>query len=130
MSMQDPIADMFTRIRNGQMARMTSVAFPASKFKMSILKILKDEGYIEDYAKVEFNEKPGIEVTLKYFEGQAVINKIERRSSPGLRLYSGVDSLPQVKGFGTLIVSTPQGVKTGRDAKKLNLGGEIIGAVA
>ena len=130
MSMQDPIADMFTRIRNGQMAQKVSVAMPSSKLRVSIANVLKDEGYITDYA-VSGDVKPVLEVTLKYFEGKKVIDTIERVSRPGLRIYKKKDELPKVLGgLGIAIVSTSKGVMTDRAARKAGMGGEIIGYVA
>ncbi len=130
MSMQDPIADMFTRIRNGQMASKVSVAMPSSKLRVSIAKVLKDEGYITDFA-VNGDVKPVIEVALKYFEGKKVIESIERVSRPGLRIYKKKDDLPKVMGgLGIAIVSTSKGVMTDRAARKAGMGGEIIGYVA
>ncbi len=130
MSMQDPIADMFTRIRNGQMANKVAVSMPSSKLRVSIAKVLKDEGYISDFA-VTGDVKPVIEVTLKYFEGKKVIESIERVSRPGLRIYKKKDELPKVMGgLGIAIVSTSKGVMTDRAARKAGMGGEIIGYVA
>ncbi|GAC16397.1 30S ribosomal protein S8 [Aliiglaciecola lipolytica] len=130
MSMQDPIADMFTRIRNGQLASKVSVAMPSSKLRVSIAKVLKDEGYIADFA-VTGDVKPVIEVALKYFEGKKVIESIERVSRPGLRIYKKKDELPKVMGgLGIAIVSTSKGVMTDRAARKAGMGGEIIGYVA
>ncbi|MCC2617251.1 30S ribosomal protein S8 [Aestuariibacter halophilus] len=130
MSMQDPIADMFTRIRNGQMAQKISVSMPSSKLRTAIAKVLKEEGYIEDFA-VSGDVKPVMEVTLKYFEGKRVIESIERVSRPGLRIYKKKDELPKVMGgLGVAIVSTSKGVMTDRAARKAGMGGEIIGYVA
>jgi len=130
MSMQDPIADMFTRIRNGQMAQKVSVAMPSSKLRVAIAGVLKDEGYISDFA-VSGDVKPSLEVTLKYFEGKKVIDTIERVSRPGLRIYKKKDELPKVLGgLGIAIVSTSKGVMTDRAARKAGMGGEIIGYVA
>ncbi|MFC6438805.1 30S ribosomal protein S8 [Bowmanella sp. JS7-9] len=130
MSMQDPIADMFTRIRNGQLASKVSVMMPSSKLRVAIAKVLKDEGYIADFA-VSGEVKPELEVTLKYFEGKKVIETIERVSRPGLRIYKKKDELPKVMGgLGIAIVSTSKGVMTDRAARKAGMGGEIIGYVA
>jgi small subunit ribosomal protein S8 len=130
MSMQDPIADMFTRIRNGQMAGKVAVAMPSSKQRVAIAKVLKEEGYITDLA-VSGDVKPVLEVTLKYFEGKKVIESIERVSRPGLRIYKKKDELPKVMGgMGVAIVSTSKGVMTDRAARKAGMGGEIIGYVA
>ena len=130
MSMQDPIADMFTRIRNGQMAQKVSVTMPSSKLRVAICEVLKAEGYITDFA-VSGDVKPVLEVTLKYFEGKQVIDTIERVSRPGLRIYKKKDELPKVMGgLGVAIVSTSKGVMTDRAARKAGMGGEIIGYVA
>jgi len=130
MSMQDPIADMFTRIRNGQMAAKVAVAMPSSKQRVAIAEVLKAEGYISDYA-VSGDVKPTLEVTLKYFEGKRVIDTIERVSRPGLRIYKKKDELPKVLGgLGIAIVSTSKCVMTDRAARKAGMGGEIIGYVA
>ena len=130
MSMQDPIADMFTRIRNGQMAQKVSVTMPSSKLRVSICEVLKSEGYIVDFA-ASGDVKPVLEVTLKYFEGKQVIDTIERVSRPGLRIYKKKDELPKVMGgLGVAIVSTSKGVMTDRAARNAGMGGEIIGYVA
>ena len=130
MSMQDPIADMFTRIRNGQLAQKVNVGMPSSKLRVSIAKVLKEEGYIKDFS-VSGDVKPVIEVALKYFEGKKVIESIERVSRPGLRIYKKKDELPKVMGgLGIAIVSTSKGVMTDRAARKAGMGGEIIGYVA
>ncbi|NVK55239.1 MAG: 30S ribosomal protein S8 [Alteromonadaceae bacterium] len=130
MSMQDPIADMFTRIRNGQMAQKVSVTMPSSKLRVAVAEVLKKEGYVTDYA-VAGDVKPVLEVTLKYFEGKQVIDTIERVSRPGLRIYKKKDELPKVMGgLGVAIVSTSKGVMTDRAARKAGMGGEIIGYVA
>ena len=130
MSMQDPIADMFTRVRNGQMASKVSVIMPSSKVRVAIAGVLKEEGYVSDFA-VSGDVKPVLEVTLKYFEGKKVIESIERVSRPGLRIYKKKDELPKVMGgLGVAIVSTSKGVMTDRAARKAGMGGEIIGYVA
>ncbi|TPV55104.1 30S ribosomal protein S8 [Aestuariibacter sp. GS-14] len=130
MSMQDPIADMFTRIRNGQMAQKVAVTMPSSKLRVAIAEVLKAEGYVTDYA-VSGDVKPTLEVTLKYFQGKQVIDTIERVSRPGLRIYKKKDELPKVMGgLGVAIVSTSKGVMTDRAARKAGMGGEIIGYVA
>ena len=130
MSMQDPIADMFTRIRNGQMAAKVAVSMPSSKQRVAIAAVLKEEGYVTDYAFTG-EVKPVLEVTLKYFEGKQVIDTIERVSRPGLRIYKKKDELPKVMGgLGVAIVSTSKGVMTDRAARKAGMGGEIIGYVA
>jgi small subunit ribosomal protein S8 len=128
--MQDPIADMFTRIRNGQMAQKVSVVMPSSKLRVAICEVLKAEGYIADFA-ASGDVKPVLEVTLKYFEGKQVIDTIERVSRPGLRIYKKKDELPKVMGgLGIAIVSTSKGVMTDRAARNAGMGGEIIGYVA
>jgi small subunit ribosomal protein S8 len=128
--MQDPIADMFTRIRNGQMAQKVSVTMPSSKLRVAICEVLKAEGYIADFA-ASGDVKPVLEVTLKYFEGKQVIDTIERVSRPGLRIYKKKDELPKVMGgLGVAIVSTSKGVMTDRAARNAGMGGEIIGYVA
>lgn len=126
MSMQDPISDMLTRIRNGQAASKVSVKMPSSKQKVAIANVLKEEGYITDFA-VAGDNKPELEVTLKYFEGKKVIDTLKRVSRPGLRIYKGAADLPKVMGgLGIAIVSTSQGVMTDRAARKASIGGEII----
>ena len=130
MSMQDPIADMFTRIRNGQMASKVAVSMPSSKVRVAIAKVLEAEGYVESSSVTE-GVKPVLEVTLKYFDGKKVIDTIERVSRPGLRIYKKKDELPKVMGgLGVAIVSTSKGVMTDRAARKAGMGGEIIGYVA
>lgn len=130
MSMQDPIADMFTRIRNGQLASKVSVTMPSSKLRVAIAEVLKEEGYIADF-QASGDVKPTLEVTLKYFEGKKVIETIERVSRPGLRIYKKKDELPKVMGgLGIAIVSTSKGVMTDRAARKAGMGGEVIGYVA
>lgn len=131
MSMSDPISDMLTRIRNAQMASKASVAMPSSKVKMAISKVLKEEGYIEDYSVATVEGKAVLEVVLKYYAGQPVIERIDRVSKPGLRIYRGVDSIPTVmNGLGVAIVSTPKGVMTDRKARASNTGGEVLCVVA
>ena len=130
MSMQDPVADMFTRIRNGQSANKVAVKMPSSKLKVSIAKVLKDEGYIADFA-VTGEVKPELEITLKYFQGKSVIETIDRVSRPSLRIYKRRGELPKVLGgLGVAIVSTSKGLMTDRAARKVGIGGEIIGYVA
>ena len=130
MSMQDPIADMFTRIRNGQLASKVAVSMPSSKVRVAIAKVLEAEGYVEGFS-VEEGVKPVLTVTLKYFEGKKVIDTIERVSRPGLRIYKKKDELPKVMGgLGIAIVSTSKGVMTDRAARNAGMGGEIIGYVA
>lgn len=126
MSMQDTLADMFTRIRNGHMAQKQAVSMPSSKQKVSIAKVLKEEGYIADYA-VEGDAKPVLSVELKYFEGKPVIEEIKRVSRPGLRIYKAANDLPKVAGgLGVAIVSTNKGVMTDRAARAAGVGGEVI----
>ena len=130
MSLQDPIADMFTRVRNGQQAKKVSVSMPSSKLKVAVAKLLKEEGYITDYA-VAGDVKPELSVELKYFEGKAVIESLQRVSRPGLRIYKKRDELPKVMGgLGIAIVSTSKGLMTDRAARGAGIGGEIIGFVA
>lgn len=131
MSMHDPIADMLTRIRNGQAAKKEAVTLPSSKLKVAIAKVLKEEGYIETYEVSADEKKPELTVVLKYFQGKAVVETIKRVSRPGLRIYKGKDALPRVMGgLGIAIVSTSKGVMTDRAARKEGLGGEIICFVA
>jgi len=131
MSMSDPIADMLTRIRNAQLAEKTSVAVPSSKLKVSIAKVLKDEGYIEDFAVRENSGKPSLEIGLKYYAGRPVIERIERVSRPGLRIYKPAKDIPQVmNGLGVAIVSTSRGVMTDRKARQSGVGGEVLCIVA
>jgi len=127
--MTDPIADMFTRIRNGQSAAKVAVQMPSSKVKVAIANLLKEEGYISDYS-VAAGVKPELSVELKYFNGKEVIEKIKRVSRPGLRVYKSCDELPQVlAGMGIAIVSTSKGLMTDRAARSAGIGGEIIGFV-
>ena len=127
MSMSDPIADMLTRIRNAQATEKVSVAIPASKVKTAIAKVLKDEGYIEDFANRSVDGKDVLEVGLKYYAGKPVIEKIERVSRPGLRIYKGRDDIPRVmNGLGVAIVSTSRGVMTDRRARETGVGGEVL----
>jgi small subunit ribosomal protein S8 len=131
MSMSDPVADMLTRIRNGQAARKASVVMPSSKLKLSIAQVLKDEGYIAGFGEAEVDGKKQLEVGLKYFQGKPVIELIKRVSRPGLRIYRGRDELPKVRdGLGIAIVSTSQGIMTDRAARKAGHGGEVIALVA
>jgi small subunit ribosomal protein S8 len=131
MSMTDPIADFLTRIRNAQAARKTEVNAPSSKVKVAIAKVLKDEGYIADFAVRTDGSKSTITVALKYHEGRPVIERLERASRPGLRQYRGKDALPKVLGgLGVAIVSTPQGVMTDREARRTGQGGEVLCVVA
>jgi small subunit ribosomal protein S8 len=131
MSMTDPVADLLTRIRNGQSAGKPSVSMDASKLKSSILKVLQDEGYIAGYKVDADATKPQLSVELKYFEGRPVIDRLERVSRPGLRIYRGKDELPKVLGgMGTVIVSTPKGVMTDKAARAIGQGGEVLCIVA
>ena len=131
MSMSDPIADMLTRIRNAQMVEKPSVAMPSSKLKAAIAKVLKDEGYIEDFAIRGDGAKPELEIALKYYAGHPVIEKIERVSRPGLRIYKSKDDIPRVmNGLGIAIVSTSHGVMTDRKARATGVGGEVLCIVA
>jgi small subunit ribosomal protein S8 len=127
MSMTDPIADFLTRIRNGQASGKTQVLVPASKVKLSIAKVLKDEGYIEDFTSTVEDGKPTLVVQLKYYQGRPVIDRIERVSRPGLRVYKGKDELPSILGgLGVAIVSTSKGVMTDRQARAAGHGGEVL----
>jgi small subunit ribosomal protein S8 len=131
MSMSDPIADMFTRIRNAQRVDKQTVAMPSSKLKVAIATVLKDEGYIDGYQIKDETGKPQLELALKYYAGKPVIERLERVSRPGLRIYKGRDSLPQVlNGLGVAIVTTSKGVMTDRRARQAGIGGEVIGYVA
>jgi len=131
MSMSDPIADMLTRIRNAQLSEKTSVAMPASKLKAAIAQVLKDEGYVEDFVVHQSNGKPVLDISLKYYAGRPVIEKIERVSRPGLRIYKASDKLPNVmNGLGVAIVSTSKGVMTERKARANGVGGEVLCIVA
>jgi small subunit ribosomal protein S8 len=127
MSMTDPIADMLTRIRNAQRSEKQTTLMPASKLKSAIAQVLKDEGYIEGFALHEGEGKPQLEISLKYYAGKPVIEKIERVSRPGLRIYRQKDELPKVmNGLGVAIVSTSRGVMTDRKARGLGVGGEVL----
>lgn len=131
MSMTDPVADMLTRIRNAQMAQKNSVAMPSSKLKVAIAAVLKDEGYIDDFAVRDSENKAQLDIALKYYAGRPVIERIERISRPGLRVYKGSGDLPRVmNGLGIAIVSTPKGVMTDRRARATNVGGEVLCIVA
>ena len=130
MSMQDPIADMLTRIRNGQAANKVAINMPSSKLKVAIANVLAAEGYIES-VKVLEGAKPELEITLKYFQGKPVVESIKRVSRPGLRIYKRKDELPKVMGgLGVAVISTSKGVMTDRAARQAGLGGEIICYVA
>jgi small subunit ribosomal protein S8 len=127
MSMTDPIADFLTRIRNGQAAARTEVTLPSSKVKLALAKVLKEEGYIEDFSSRNDDGKPVLQVQLKYYQGRPVIDRIERVSRPGLRVYKGKDDLPQVLGgLGVAIISTSQGMMTDRQARATGHGGEVL----
>jgi small subunit ribosomal protein S8 len=127
MSMTDPIADFLTRIRNGQRSGKTEVGMPSSRMKLALAKVLKDEGYIEDFGVAEEAAKPTLTVRLKYYQGRPVIDRLERVSRPGLRVYKGKDDLPRVLGgMGVAIVSTSRGVMTDREARATGHGGEIL----
>jgi small subunit ribosomal protein S8 len=127
MSMTDPIADMLTRIRNGQKARMVSVSMPASTRKEAVARVLKDEGYITDFSTTGDGAAKALTVELKYFRGAPVIERIERASRPGLRIYRGKEALPKVLGgLGVAIVSTSAGVMSDRQAREKGIGGEVL----
>ncbi|MEW6331668.1 MAG: 30S ribosomal protein S8 [Pseudomonadota bacterium] len=129
--MTDPIADLLTRIRNGQMAEKVSVRVPASRLKLAIAKVMQDEGYIESCREVTEAGRPLIEIALKYHDGQPVIERLDRVSTPGLRRYAGKHRLPRVDGgMGVAIVSTSKGIMSDRAARKAGLGGEILCIVA
>ena len=131
MSMTDPIADLLTRIRNAQQARKEEVSMASSKVKMAICRVLKDEGYVADFRVGSDAGKSTLTVGLKYFEGRPVIDRLERVSRPGLRIYRGKDELPKVLGgMGTVIVSTPKGVMTDKQARASGQGGEVLCIVA
>ena len=131
MPMTDPIADMLTRIRNAQRSEKQTTLMPASKLKSAIAQVLKDEGYIEGFALRDTEGKPQLEISLKYYAGKPVIEKIERVSRPGLRIYRQKDELPKVmNGLGVAIVSTSRGVMTDRKARGLGVGGEVLCIVA
>jgi small subunit ribosomal protein S8 len=127
MSMSDPIADMLTRIRNGQSADKISVSMPSSKFKESIAQVLKDEGYIQNWNTEQDGPKKSLIIDLKYYMGKPVIDKISKVSRPGLRIYKSADELPRViGGMGVAIISTSKGVMTDRTARENGQGGEVI----
>ena len=131
MSMSDPIADMLTRIRNAQMVGHVDVAMPASRLKVSIAQVLKDEGYIEDFAMRDKGVKKELAIALKYYAGRPVIERLERVSKPGLRVYKGRNDIPRVmNGLGVAILSTSRGVMTDRKARADGLGGEVLCIVA
>lgn len=131
MSMTDPISDMFVRIRNGQAAGKATVKMPASKMKLAIAKLLKDEGYINDVALRDLGAKKEIEIALRYYQGKPAIDRLERVSKPGLRKYRGKDALPKVLGgLGISIISTSAGIMTDAQARAKGLGGEVVCVVA
>lgn len=131
MSISDPIADMLTRIRNGQMVDTTEVTMPSSKLKVAIAKVLEDEGYIDGYTVDANDGKPVLRIGLKYYAGRPVIEMIERVSRPGLRVYKNHETIPQVmNGLGIAIISTPKGVMTDRKARAAGIGGEVLCVVA
>ena len=126
MSLQDPIADLLTRIRNAQRARHATVSLPSSKLKTAVCDVLRDEGYIDDY-RVDGDVKPMVTVTLRYHEGRPVIEELDRVSRPGLRIYKASRDLPRVRdGFGVAIVSTNRGVMSDRTARRAGVGGEVL----
>ena len=131
MSMQDPLADLLTRIRNGQMVNKTEVSMPSSTSKVAITKVLVDEGYVTGWTISGDEKKPVLNIELKYFEGKPVIETIDRVSRPGLRIYKGKDELPNVKaGMGIAIISTPKGVMSDRAARANGIGGEVLCTVS
>ena len=131
MSMTDPIADLLTRIRNGQSANKVEVSMPSSKVKVEIARVLKDEGYIENYSVSDADAIPALNVRLRYFQGKPVIDKIKRVSRPGLRIFKGKGELPTVKGgLGIAIISTSKGVMTDKAARTAGEGGEVICTVS
>jgi len=131
MSMTDPIADLLTRIRNGQSARKPEVSMASSKLKTAIARVLKEEGYVADVRLESAGQKTTLTIGLKYFDGRPVIDRLERVSRPGLRIYRGKDELPKIQGgMGTVIVSTPQGVMTDKRARSIGQGGEVLCIVA
>lgn len=126
MSLQDPIADLLTRVRNGQQAGRATVTMPSSKLKVAVLRVLRDEGYIDDFTRTD-GAKPELTVTLRYHEGKPVILELKRVSRPGLRVYKRRDELPTVRsGYGIAIVSTPGGVVTDKAARRAGVGGEVL----
>jgi small subunit ribosomal protein S8 len=131
MSMSDPISDMLTRIRNAQRVEKATVSMPSSKLKVAIAKVLKDEGYIDDFKIAGEAAKPELEIALRYYAGRPVIERIERASRPGLRVYKGRSEIPNVmNGLGVAIVSTSRGVMTDRHARAAGVGGEVLCYVA
>ena len=131
MAVNDPVGDMLTRIRNAQMVEKGAVTMPSSKLKVAIAQVLKDEGYIDGFAIKGDAGKNELEIALKYYAGRPVIERIERVSRPGLRVYKGRDAIPQVmNGLGVAIVTTPKGVMTDRKARQTGVGGEVLCYVA
>ena len=127
MSMSDPIADLLTRVRNAQMAKLSTVGMPSSKMKVAIAKVLQDEGYIAGYQVDENGGKPVLDIDLKYFQGKPVIEEIKRASRPGLRSYKGKENLPKVRaGLGISIMSTNKGLMTETQARAAGIGGEVL----
>jgi small subunit ribosomal protein S8 len=127
MSMSDPISDMLTRIRNAQAVQKSNVTIPASKVKTGIARVLKDEGFINDFRDIEVEGKPMLEVTLRYMNGRGVIESMKRVSSPGLRQYRGKDKLPKIQnGLGVAVISTSQGIMTDAAARAAGEGGEVL----
>lgn len=131
MSMTDPIADLLTRIRNAQAARKAEVSIASSRLKSAVVRVLRDEGYVADFREGGDGAKRTLTIELKYYEGRPVIDRLERVSRPGLRIYRGKDELPKILGgMGTVIVSTPKGVMTDRQARAIGQGGEVLCIVA
>jgi small subunit ribosomal protein S8 len=128
MTMTDPLGDMLTRIRNGQQARLSEISSPASRLRSNVLEVLKAEGYIRDFERLEIEiGKPELKIHLKYYEGEPVIKTIERISTPGRRVYSSIRDLPRVcNGLGIAILSTPRGVMSDTQAREANVGGEVL----
>jgi len=128
MTMSDPLGDMLTRIRNGQRARLSEISSPASRLRSNVLDVLKTEGYIRDWERLEIEVgKPELKIHLKYYEGEPVIKTIERISTPGRRVYSSIRDLPRVcNGLGIAILSTPRGVMSDSQAREANVGGEVL----
>lgn len=127
MSMTDPIADLLTRIRNAQLARKTEVSVSSSKLKTALVKVLKEEGYVAGFQVTNDGAKQTLNIELKYFDGRPVIDRLERVSRPGLRIYRGKAELPKIQGgLGTAIVSTPKGVMTDKQARAIGQGGEVL----
>jgi len=127
MSMQDPLADMLTRIRNAQMAGKPAVEMPCSKLKVAVAKVLQDEGYVGSHNVIDNDGKPVLQIELKYYQGKPVIAELDRVSRPGLRAYAGKDDMPSVRaGLGVVIMSTSKGVMTDRAARAAGIGGEVL----